>query len=87
MAEHLEDVGLRHAEDMEVWDFAVKNQAVLLTKDEDFIEHYRRRPDGPVIVWLRIGNASKKALLAWFLPSFPAILARIDAGDRLIELR
>ena len=86
-AEHLEDAGLRHAEDSAVWDYAVRNQAVLLTKDEDFVEHYRRRDGGPIIVWLRIGNASKKALLAWFMPLLPAILDRIHAGDRLIELR
>jgi predicted nuclease of predicted toxin-antitoxin system len=86
-AEHLEDAGLRHAEDAAVWDYAVRNQAVLLTKDEDFVERYRRRAAGPVIVWLRIGNAGKKALLAWFMPALPAILERIHAGDRLIELR
>ena len=86
-AEHLEDVGLRHAEDTAVWDYAVRHQAVLLTKDEDFVERFRRRADGPVIVWLRIGNSSRKALLAWLMPSLPAIVERIQAGDRLIELR
>jgi len=86
-AEHLEDIGLRHAEDQAVWDYAVRNEAVLLTKDDDFVDHYRRRSGGPVVVWLRIGNSSKKALLAWFLPSLPAILTRIESGDRLIEVR
>jgi predicted nuclease of predicted toxin-antitoxin system len=67
-AEHLEDIGLRHAEDQAVWDYAVRNEAVLLTKDDDFVDHYRRRSGGPVVVWLLIGNSSKKALLAWFEP-------------------
>lgn len=86
-AEHLEDVGLRHVEDTAIWDYAVRNQAVLLTKDEDFVEHFKRRAGGPVIVWLRLGNSSKKALLAWFMPSLSAIVERIQAGDRFVELR
>jgi predicted nuclease of predicted toxin-antitoxin system len=86
-AEHLEDIGLRHAKDSVIWDHALRHQAVILTKDEDFVDRFRRLPDGPVIVWLRIGNASKRALLAWFMPHLPALLLRLEAGDKLIELR
>lgn len=87
LAEHLESVGLRHAKDAAIWDYALQHQAVILTKDEDFVDRFRRRPDSPVIVWLRIGNASNRALLAWFTPLFPALVKRLEAGDKLIELR
>lgn len=84
-AEHVEDLGLRHAKDAAIWEYAMRQQAILVTKDEDFVS--RRQPDGPVIVWLRIGNAANAALLAWFLPLLPAIVARSRSGDRLIEVR
>jgi predicted nuclease of predicted toxin-antitoxin system len=86
-AEHLEDVGLRHAKDGDIWNYAVSHQAVIVSKDEDFVDRFRRRGNGPVIVWLRIGNSSNRALLAWFVPLLPALMQRIQAGDKLIEVR
>jgi predicted nuclease of predicted toxin-antitoxin system len=86
-AEHVEDAGLRHANDRDIWEYAVRQQAVIVTKDEDFVELFRRQSSGPVIVWLRIGNAANTALLAWFLRILPAIVVRVEAGDRLIEVR
>jgi predicted nuclease of predicted toxin-antitoxin system len=32
----VEDAGLRHADDNEIWDYALQQEAILLTKDEDF---------------------------------------------------
>jgi predicted nuclease of predicted toxin-antitoxin system len=86
-AEHVEDAELRHASDSEIWEYAMIKQAVIVTKDEDFVVRHRRHLIGPVIVWLRVGNAANATLLAWFQPILPAIVARIRAGDRLIELR
>lgn len=86
-SEHLEDVDLRHAPDRAVWAFAIKRGATIVTKDEDFVERFRRQGEGPPIVWLRIGNASSQALLIWFRSNSPAVLKRIQAGDRLIEVR
>lgn len=41
----------------------------------------------PVIVWLRIGNTSRRALLQWFEPLLPQIESLIAQGERLIEVR
>ncbi len=41
----------------------------------------------PVIVWLRIGNTSRRALLQWFEPLLPQIETLISQGERLIEIR
>jgi predicted nuclease of predicted toxin-antitoxin system len=86
-AEHLEDVGLLSASDAAIWNYAERQQAVIVTKDEDFVERFRRQNRGPAIVWLRIGNAANAALLAWFLPILPAIVTRLQSSDRLIEVR
>lgn len=87
LAEHVEDVGLRNANDSAIWECAERQQLVIVTKDEDFVERFRRKMSGPTIVWLRIGNAANAALLAWFLPILPAVVVRIQNGDRLIEVR
>jgi predicted nuclease of predicted toxin-antitoxin system len=40
-----------------------------------------------VIIWLRIGNASNRALLEWLQPRWPQIVTLLNAGHRLIEVR
>ena len=86
-AEHVEELGMRHAKDTAIWEYAVRQQAVIVSKDEDFVERFRRKSGGPVIVWLRIGNAANASLLAWFIPILPKVVTRIQSGDRLIEVR
>ena len=81
------EIGLRDAEDHEIWEYAVANQAGIITKDQDFADLLVIRSDAPVIVWLRIGNTSNRALLAWLLPLWPTILDRISSGDKLVEVR
>jgi len=86
-AEHLESVGLRHAKDSDVWDYALREHAVIITKDEDFMERLRRRREGPAIVWLRIGNAANAVLLASFMPLLKTVVDRLESGEKLIEIR
>jgi predicted nuclease of predicted toxin-antitoxin system len=78
---------MSEADDSAIWDYALQKQAAIFTKDEDFAERCNNSPNAPVIVWLRIGNATNPELLDWFKPRLPAILERLDDGDRLIEVR
>lgn len=78
---------MRHAKDSDIWTYAMNHQAIIVSKDGDFVERFRRRDRGPVIVWLRIGNSANRILLAWLVPLVPTILRHIEAGDRLIEVR
>lgn len=38
------------------------------------------------VVWVRIGNIGKQALLHWIEPMLPFIFRDIEAGEKLIEL-
>lgn len=87
IAEHVADIGLRHAEDSPIWAHALAHQAIIVTKDEDFPHRMRQGKTSPVIVWLRIGNTSRRALLQWFEPLLPQIETLISQGERLIEIR
>jgi hypothetical protein len=46
-AKHVEEVGLREAEDQPIWRYALDNQAVILTKDGDFADRVRQSPKSP----------------------------------------
>jgi predicted nuclease of predicted toxin-antitoxin system len=85
-AEHVFDRGLTNADDPVIWAYAVQFQLILITKDEDFLA-IRVTSGGPAVVWLRIGNATNRALLKWFAPRFPAILAALAANEPVVEVR
>lgn len=86
-ATHVEDLGLHKVEDTEIWNHAVSTDAIIVTKDEDFAERTGRTTSGPVIVWLRIGNATNRALMQWLAPRWAEITVLLDTGNRLVEVR
>jgi len=86
-AQHVDELGLREADDIVIWNHALSAGAVVITKDEDFGERTTRSSTGPVILWLRVGNATNRVLLQWLTPRWTQITALLDAGHRLIEVR
>ena len=86
-AEHVLELGLAQGTDNPIWLRAVATQAVILSKDEDFAEWVRRGRPGPPVVWLRVGNTSRRALLIWFTAFLPSIINDLQRGERLVEVR
>lgn len=86
-AQHVDDLGLSNAEDVVIWNWALSSETIIVTKDEDFAERTARTTSGPVIVWLRIGNSTNRALLEWLEPRWTQVAVLLDAGNRLIEVR
>ena len=80
------DAGLRDAEDGIIWAHARRTHAVILTKDEDFAVRAQQSSEGPSVVWLRVGNASNRALRAWLEPRLPGIVQLLGQGSRLVEV-
>ena len=85
--DHVAEVGLRDATDRAVWDHAVREGAVIFTKDEDFASRRLRAQTGPTVVWLRVGNCSSLALQRWLMPLLSEIERMVAAGEALIEVR
>jgi predicted nuclease of predicted toxin-antitoxin system len=86
-AVHVVEVGLRDADDAQVWEYAVREGTAVLTKDEDFAARRLREPHGPTIIWLRVGNCSRAALARWLTPLLASIEALVEAGEGVIEVR
>jgi len=86
-AEHVEKVGLRHSKDTLIWNYAIKNNAVIVTKDEDFEKKLSQQPkEAPSVVWIRLGNTTKSALLLWFNNILPEVVDRLESNEKLIEI-
>ncbi len=80
------DLGLREALDPPIFAAARAAGAVVLTKDADFAEMVARLGPPPRVLWLRCGNTSNAALRLLLARDLPDALARLAAGDPLVEL-
>lgn len=85
-AVHVGDIGLLQARDRDIWQRAAAMRAVLVTKDEDFIVMRALDARGPAVVWVRLGNAKKQALLMRFNAVLPRIVAALERGETVIEI-
>jgi predicted nuclease of predicted toxin-antitoxin system len=86
-AVHAFDLGLHTADDSVLWKYALEHQAVIITKDEDFVDCWLLSNQPAALVWVRKGNCSTQSLLSWFEPLWPDIVKRLEQGERLVELR
>ncbi len=86
MAEHVADLGFMSAPDRVIWQYAADHQAAILTKDEDFVALVTLGQTGPAVVWIRLGNCSRSALLNWFQQMLPALCEALARGERLVQL-
>ncbi len=65
-AEHVADKQMEAASDAAIWGYALLSSAAIITKDEDFAQRKVLTTDGPVVIWVRLPNTRRSALLVWF---------------------
>jgi predicted nuclease of predicted toxin-antitoxin system len=83
---HVFDLGLISAADRQVWDEALTRGAILVTKDQDFPALRTKLNEGPLIVWIRMGNIDNQTLIRRFIGAIDEIVAAIERGDSIVEL-
>lgn len=84
---HVLDLNMGRAPDTVVWAEATTRSAVVLSKDEDFADLVRRDTKGPSFVWIRTGNGTTSRLVTILEGVWSRVEARLEAGDRLVEVR
>lgn len=80
------DLGLRDALDPPIFQAARSAGVVVMTKDADFPEMVGRLGTPPQVLWLRCGNTSNAALRTLLATELPAALARLSAGEPVVEI-
>jgi predicted nuclease of predicted toxin-antitoxin system len=86
-ASALRDIGLRDAEDGEIFQAARIASAIVMTKDSDFVSLVERFGPPPQIVWVRCGNTSNANLRAVLLKTWTEAVKHLEAGEALVEIR
>lgn len=85
---HVQEVGLESVDDRTIWQYAKERGLAIVTKDEDFQALANRQGSiPPQVVWVRLGNCRKAALLAAFSGILPALRVALAAGDAVVEIR
>ncbi|MBD1896861.1 DUF5615 family PIN-like protein [Coleofasciculus sp. FACHB-129] len=82
----LRDIGLRDAEDFEIFEAAKAQGAIVMTKDRDFVDLVDRYGVPPQIIWLTCGNTSNTRLREILSATLPEALELLRTGEMLVEI-
>ena len=82
-ASHVQDVGLRESDDVDIRRHAEANGSIIVTKDRDFVA------PGQVlrVVWVRTGNIPTRVLFERFEANWTSIEAYLGQGYAVVEVR
>lgn len=82
----LRDIGLRDAEDPEIFEAAKAQGVIFMTKDSDFVDLVDRLGSPPQIIWLTCGNTSNTRLREILSATLLEALAILRSGEALVEI-
>ena len=80
------DLGLRDAEDKDIFQAAKLENAVVMTKDSDFVLLLDRLGPPPQVIWVTCGNTTNARLREILTNTLPKALELLDSGERLVEI-
>ena len=80
------ELNLRKSEDEQIFFAARKANAIVITKDGDFVNLLERHGSPPKIIWLTCGNTSEAALKQILASALPEAMRLLEAGDDLVEI-
>jgi predicted nuclease of predicted toxin-antitoxin system len=80
-------LGLRDAKDVDIFRQAKEANAIVMTKDKDFIELLYKYKAPPKVIWLTCGNTSKEKVKELMLLYLSDALQILNSGDDLVEIQ
>lgn len=80
------ELGLRDAKDPSIFLAARDAGAVVMTKDQDFVELLKRLGPPPMVIWVTCGNTSNARLREILARLLPSALRLIESGESLVEI-
>ena len=82
----LKELGLRDAKDTEIFEAASQSNAVIMTKDSDFIDLVCRLGTPPQILWLTCGNVTNRNLQKLLSLTLPQAFTELKQGENIVEI-
>jgi predicted nuclease of predicted toxin-antitoxin system len=85
-AQHVRELGLKQADDAAIWQYALANELVVVSKDEDFYFCAVSPGSKGRLVWVKLGNCRNRPLLEMFGTHLEHIVAALQSGSRVVEI-
>lgn len=80
------DLGLRDAEDLDIFGAAKEAGCVVMTKEQDFVTLLQRFGPPPQVIWLTCGNTSNRNLKTILEESLRDAVGLLEAGEAIVEI-
>ena len=80
------DLGLRDSSDREIFEAAREANAILISKDSDFVELVLGRGSPPKLIWITCGNVSNANLQISCNSKLREAIKLLEGGDDIVEL-
>lgn len=80
------NLGLLHAKDREIYRAAREANAVIMTKDRDFLVLLERFGSPPQVLWITCGNTSNARLRQILQDALSVALKLLEQGESLVEI-
>lgn len=85
-AQSVRALGLRDANDREIFMQAKSAGAIIMSKDDDFCKLLESVGPPPSIIWVTCGNSSNTRMRELLTKNLSTAITLIDSGEHLIEL-
>ena len=82
----IRDLGLRDAEDKQIFEAARQEKAVVMTKDSDFVLLLDKLGPPPQVIWVTCGNTSNARLKEILTNTLHKALDLLNFGEKLVEI-
>jgi len=87
LAVHALEQGWGQKHDRYLWEMAIKENRILVSKDEDFFILASRPGDQGRLLWVRLGNCRTRKLIETINRQWDAIEGNFSSGNSIVEIR
>lgn len=85
-AKSVRELGLRDAADQDIFMAAKQQEAVVMTKDVDFLNLLSIHGPPPQVIWITTGNTSNAKMREILQRHFNTIYELLTVGEPLVEI-
>ncbi len=85
-AQSVRSLDLQRADDKTIFDAAKQADAVIMSKDSDFLQLVDQFGSPPQIIWITCGNTSNSRMRAALAKSLGKAVTLINSGEPIVEI-
>ena len=83
---HVAELAMKEAADIDIWQYALAHDYVVVSKDEDFMRYKRDASGKPRFIWVRTGNCKNRELIDTMVKHLPTVIELLESGSEMVEV-